>query len=101
MKLNTNNHNEDQACFKWCMMYHQSKQEQHDDRITALIQALAYTFMCAIPTPPSYDDIIKFEDDNKLCINITFISQHNNEINPDQLGNLEYFKTGYSDSVIK
>jgi hypothetical protein len=56
--------------------------------------------MYDIPTPPSYDDIINIEDDNKLCINITTINQHNNAINPDQLGNLNHFKTGYIDSLL-
>jgi hypothetical protein len=56
--------------------------------------------MCAIPTPPSYDDIIQFEDDNKLCINITTINQHSNAINPDQLGNLKYLHTGQIDSLL-
>jgi hypothetical protein len=56
--------------------------------------------MYDITTPPSYDDIIKFEDDNNLCINITTINQHNSAINPDQLGNLKHFNTGSSNSLL-
>ena len=28
--------NDDNECFKWCMIYHQTKKEKHDDRISVL-----------------------------------------------------------------
>ena len=80
--------NEDQQCFKWCMKYHQTKKEKHDDRLTVLHKIEdKYDYSC-ITFPASYEDIEKFEEINKVCIFIYTIEQEG--IITDKKGNGNY-----------
>jgi hypothetical protein len=84
--------NEDNECFKHCTAYHQTKQENHDNRLTVLSKFNNTYNYKDITYPTSLEDVKKFEINNELCINIYTIHKHNDVIN-HQLGNLKYYKS--------
>jgi hypothetical protein len=81
--------NEDQECFKWCMKYHQTKKEKHDDRISVLSKIEDKYKYDGISYPATYDDIKKFEDMNQVCIYVYTVDD-NNDIVCDSPGKAEY-----------
>ena len=66
--------NEDQECFKWCLKYHQSKQDKNASRICNLRKAEDKYKYEGIEYLTSYDDIRIFEETNKVCILVAAIS---------------------------
>ena len=62
--------NEDQECFKYCMLYHQSSKAKNTDRITVLSQIEDKYNWEGVSFPASFDDITAFENSNRVCINI-------------------------------
>ena len=82
--------NDDNKCFQWCMKYHQSKKNKHDNRVSVLTKVLDNFNYVGIEYPVSFDDISKFEDLNKISIFVY-------EINADDItlarsGNLNYIQ---------
>ena len=67
--------NEDNECFKWCMLYHQSAKNKNDHRVSALKKVKNKYDFTGITFPTSIDDICKFENLNKVCIYIYEISE--------------------------
>ena len=43
--------NQDQECFRWCMLYHQSEQKEKSHRITALAKIITSTTTRILPIP--------------------------------------------------
>ena len=62
--------NEDQECFKYCMLYHQSDKAKHSDRITVLKKVEDKYKWDNVNFPTSFDDITTFETNNRICVNI-------------------------------
>ena len=60
--------NEDEECFKWCMLYHQSNQSKNDTRTTALSKLVDKYNYDDVEFPASFEDIETFENNNKVCI---------------------------------
>ena len=56
------------ACFKHCTIYHQTKQENHDDRLTVLSTIMSIYDYTNISYPTSLEDVKIFEINNELCI---------------------------------
>ena len=53
--------NDDQECFKYCMLYHQSEKSKHSDRITVLNRVEDKYNWENVNFPASFDDITTFE----------------------------------------
>ena len=53
--------NDDQECFRWCMLYHQSKQQKNDHRITVLKKINDKYDYKDIDFPTDTDDLYRFE----------------------------------------
>jgi hypothetical protein len=69
--------NDDEECFKWCMKYHQSRQEKHDDRISRLKQVDDKFDYTDVSYPVSFDDIKVFEHNNKVAVFVYYIDKNN------------------------
>ena len=80
--------NNDNECFKYCLLYHQSKQGDHDARVTALKKIEDKYNWTGINFPVSFDDITLFEELNQVCINVYGITE--GQVNPIRLGNINY-----------
>ena len=81
--------NTDDECFRWCMLYHQSKKEKNCDRLTVLSKIENKYDFSMIDYPATYDDIAKFEEINKVCIYIYAVDEEN-KIVPDKPGDAKY-----------
>ena len=82
--------NDDNKCFQWCMKYHQSKKNKHDNRVSVKTKILDNFNYVGIEYPISFDDISKFEGLYKISIFVY-------EINADDItlarsGNLNYIQ---------
>ena len=53
--------NEDNECFKWCMLYHQSRKDKNDNRVTALGKVKNKFDFSNINYVASLDDVRTFE----------------------------------------
>ena len=49
--------NKDQECFRWCVRYHVSPKEKHDDRISVLSKIQDKYDYTGIDFPATYDDM--------------------------------------------
>ena len=83
--------NNDNNCFSWCMKYHQTNQVKNDDRISVLNKVEDKYNYDNVNMPASYDDVKIFEDNNKVCVNIYVIGEHDTII-LDYMGNIEHIK---------
>ena len=72
--------NEDNECFKWCMLYHQSRKDKNDNRVTALRKVENKYDFSNINYPASLDDIRTFEKTNKVSIYVYEITENMKEI---------------------
>ena len=81
--------NEDQECFRWCMLYHQSNQSKNDDRISSLNKVEDKYDWSDVTFPASYDDIAHFEEQNQICVFVYAVSEEG-EIVKDKDGNGKY-----------
>jgi hypothetical protein len=59
------------------MKYHQSKKSKHDDRITVLKKLDDKYNYDGVNLPAGYDDIKKFEKNNKIAVIVYIISSDN------------------------
>ena len=73
------------------MKYHQTNQVKNDDRISVLNKVEDKYNYDNVNLPASYDDVKIFEDNNKVCVNIYVIGEHDTII-LDYMGNIEHIK---------
>ena len=85
--------NNDNECFKYCLLYHQSNKLKHADRVSVLKKIEDKYNWSGINFPASFSDIQKFEDMNKICINVYGITDE--QVHPLYLGNVSYCKNEY------
>jgi hypothetical protein len=78
--------NEDQECFKWCTLYHQSGKGKNDDRISALNKISDKYNYDNVNLPAGYDDIKQFEINNEVAV-FVYTCSSKNEILRDFIGN--------------
>ena len=81
--------NEDNECFRWCVLYHQSKQEKHSERITVLRKITDKYDYTGLEFPVSLDNIKHFEEVNKVCIYVYEVDEEACEINECKKGNTQ------------
>ena len=86
--------NDDQECFKWCMLYHQSEKPKNGERLTVLKKINDKYDWTGVNFPATFTDIDKFEENNKVSVNI-YEHNGNKEINPIRLGTKQYIKNDY------
>ena len=67
--------NEDQECFRWCMLYHQSDKHKHVQNITSLKKIEDKYDYTGIEFPADYNDVTNFEELNKVSIFAYSISE--------------------------
>lgn len=81
--------NDDLECFKWCMKYHQSKKDKHDDRISVLSKIEDKYNYDNVNFPASMDDIKIFEENNQLTIFVyAFEYDEDSKLKRDKEGKL-------------
>jgi hypothetical protein len=83
--------NNDEECFKWCMLYHQSEKLRNGERLTVLKKVEDKYDWTGISFPATFNDIEKFEHNNKVCVNI-YGHSGDKVINPLRLGTIAYIK---------
>ena len=85
--------NTDDKCFKWCMLYHQSEQTKHSAILSYLDKVQDKYNYEGVNFPTSYEDIKKFEENNKVCVNVYATKKENDDtiIVQEMLGNPDYF----------
>ena len=83
--------NNDNLCFKYCMLYHQSDKGKHGERLSVVKKVVDKYDWSNIGFPTSFEDITTFEHNNKVCVNI-YGHSNEREINPIRLGALSYVK---------
>ena len=67
--------NDDQECFKWCMKYHQTKQQKHDDRISVLKKLEDKFNYEGVEFPANFEDIKRFELNNGVAVFVYCLSE--------------------------
>jgi len=82
--------NNDNECFKYCLLYHQSEKKKHGERLSVLKKITDKYKWKGVNFPTTFNDITTFENNNKVCINI--YGYNNQEINPIRLGTISYIK---------
>ena len=85
--------NSDDKCFKWCMVYHQSNKLKYSNMLSVLNKVEDKYNYEGANFPTSYEDIKKFEENNKVCVNVYATKKENEEtiIVKEMLGNPDYF----------
>ena len=84
--------NTDDKCFKWCMVYHQSNKIKYSDMLSVL-NKVEDTYTCeGVNSPASYGDIERFQENNKVCVNVYTTKKENEDtiIVKESLGNVDY-----------
>ena len=79
--------NEDNECFKYCLLYHQSEKGKNGERVSVLKKVVDKYKWDGVGFPVGFNDITTFENNNKVRINI-YGSECYEEINPLRLGNI-------------
>ena len=77
----------------YCMRYHQSPQLKHSDRISVLDKIEDKFNYGDMTFPASFEDIQKFEEDNKITINI-YRMKGEIEIVRQQAGDVGHCRNG-------
>ena len=72
------------------MLYHQSKQEKHSERTTALSKMKDKYDYSGLEYPVSFDGIRRFEEINKVSIYVYEVDEETNDINECKKGNTQY-----------
>lgn len=80
---------DDQECFKRCLRYHQTKQSNNDDRLSAFAKVEDTYNYSGFDFPFHFDDVDRFEKINKVSIFIYHINEHN-QIVKERDGNHAY-----------
>jgi hypothetical protein len=83
--------NDDDECFKYCLLYHQSQKIKHNDRTSVLRKIEDKYNWDNVNYPVNFKDIETFEHNNKVYINI-YGYDSNKQINPIRLGHIPYIK---------
>ncbi len=86
--------NEDQECFQYCMLYHQSDKAKNADRTTVLNRIEDKYNWGNVNSPATFDDITTFETNNRVCSNIFAHDLTKNKINPIRLGHIPFIRNG-------
>ena len=86
--INIKNESDDE-CFKWCVKYHQTKQEKHDDRVSVLKKVVDKYSYDDMNFPASYEDIETFEENNKVSVFVYCIGDDNSIVR-EKRGNRNY-----------
>ena len=81
--------NEDNKCFYWSCQYHKSKHGNHDNRVSQLKQYVSGYDYTGVEFPASFEDISRFEHNNKESVFVYWINP-SNEIYKVRDGNHEY-----------
>jgi hypothetical protein len=84
--------NDDEECFKYCLLYHQSEKAKHSDRVSVLNKIEDKYNWENVNFPTTFDDITTFENNNRICVNIFAHDEGKNEINPVRLGHIPNIK---------
>ena len=89
--------NDDQECFKWCMLYHQSDKQKNNQNISSLKKIEDKYDYTGIEFPADYNDLTNFEELNKVSIFVYSISEKvlkdeetKYEITVSKQGSLDY-----------
>ena len=84
--------NSDDQCFKYCLLYHVSKQGENDRRVSALKKVTDPFDWSNVCFPCSFEDISTFEENNKMCVFVYGLVLENGELVPklDRPGNGRY-----------
>jgi hypothetical protein len=82
--------NEDELCFRWCLIYHQSEKKEKRHRVSALKKVKDVYDWTGVSFPAGLNDVLTFENNNRVCINIWEIFEEG--INPIRLGNVLFVK---------
>jgi hypothetical protein len=67
--INIKNESDDE-CFKWCLKYHQTKQEKNDDRVSVLKKVVDKYNYDNVNFPASYEDVETFEEKRRKISSI-------------------------------
>ena len=86
--INIRNEN-DNECFKWCMLYHQSPKGKHDHELPRLRRVEDKYVWDGVEFPADYDHITHFEEQNKISIFVYTVTAEG-EIVKDKDGNGKY-----------
>ena len=62
--------NNDEQCFKYCMLYHQTAKAKNNDRISFLKKVEDKYNWEGVNFPATLEDVQTFENNNKVCVNI-------------------------------
>ena len=73
------------------MRYHQSSQEKNGDRISVLSKIQDKYDYTDISFPASYDDIARFENQNKVCVYVYIINEEG-KLDKERDGNIDYIQ---------
>ena len=75
------------------MVYHQSNKIKYSDMLSVLNKVEDKYNYEGVNFPTSYEDIKKFEENNKVCVNVYATKKENEEtiIVKEMLGNPDYF----------
>ena len=83
--------NEDQLCFKYCMLYHQTEKAKNCDRVSSLKKVEDKYNWEGVNFPATFDDIQTFENNNRICVNV-FKHKGEKGIDPERLGTIPCVK---------
>ena len=72
--------NEDQECFKYCVLYHQSGKIENSDIITVLKKVEDKYKWEGVKFPTSFDDITEFENNNQISVSIFGYNDEENKL---------------------
>ena len=81
--------NEDEECFRWCMLYHQSDKSKNSDRVSALKKITDKYNYDGIVFLVHYASIETFEELNKVCIFVYELDEES-KIRLSKAGKIEY-----------
>ena len=76
------------------MLYHQSEKGKNGERLSVLKKVVDKYNWEGVSFPAGFTDIDRFEQNNKVCVNIYECSGEK-EINPIRLGVKQYIKNDY------
>ena len=81
--------NEDEECFRWCMLYHQSDKSKNSDRVSALKKITDKYNYDGMVFLVDYASIETFEELNKVCIFVYELDEES-KIRLSKAGKIEY-----------
>ena len=82
--------NDDNQCFKWCVINHKSQRKKNDDRVSALKKVNCDYDFTNVNFPATYDDIETFEQNNNESVFVYAITEKDTVVLSRQ-GNYENY----------